>query len=290
MTKRQILEQYDNYKVEMQKIQIKVENKRKPLENKENFEVVSTSYLNRDLAVDPNKIKEKEKEGKVKCTTCRLFTFMLFLSLLIRLFIYFIVYIIIRDDNYDNDDISFSFLSRIQNITNKKRILSKYSDIYYNCMKRQCTIINSNIINIGFRGVNNIFNINDLYLSLDGLDKNNNLIDRLYSGKLSFKINLDKIPYNISSLAILINNKHKNSLKNIIGGYVSIYEEDTQNEINHYSLNDIKDGVIFLYGIIERTKQENKWIFRRIYKSFDERNISYNKILLNETIIIKDIQ
>ena len=303
INKKQIFEEMDKYEDKIKRSQIKVKKENEPINifNKEFYEEVSLSNLTDGLTK-----KKGVEDMKIKCTKCKLFTFILFLSLLIRLFIYFIVYIVIRNEN-ENNDIDFSFLSRISNITVKKRVLSKYSDNYYNCIKGQCAIINSNIIYIGLREVNNSYNNNDLYLSLDGLDKNNNLIDKFHFGKLerlnssvnlrgenskyygSFKINLDKIPYNISSLAILINSNYKNSLKDIIGGYVSIYEEDTQNEINQYSLNDIKDGVIFLYGIIERTNHENKWIFRRIYKSFDERNISYNKILLNETIIIKDI-
>ena len=313
ITNKQILKKYDDYKTEIKNSHPFIKNEGKPLNNIENVEIVSVSDLNKDLAVD---LKKRQLKEKVQCTTCKLFTFILFLSMLVRIFIYFTVYIIIRNENNDNDNIYFSFQSKIQNLTFNKRILSKYSGIYYNCIKGQSKFINSktNTINIGLRwDNNNTSNINDLNLSLDGLDKNNKLIGKINFGKLeglnssitfsydnlrgeghidneAFKIYLDKIPYNISSLAILINSNHKNSLKNIKGGYIRIKEEGTRDEIDHYLLNDIKDGIIFLYGIIERTSQKNKWIFRRIYESFEERNISYNKILLNETIIAKDIK
>ena len=174
INKKQIFEEMDKYEKEIKRSQVKIKKKNEPINlfNDEIYEEVSLSNLTDGLTK-----KKGVEDTKIKCTKCKLFTFILFLSLLIRLFIYFIVYIVIRNEN-ENNDIDFSFLSRISNITVKKRVLSKYSDNYYNCIKGQCAIINSNIIYIGLREVNNSYNNNDLYLSLDGLDKNNNLIDK----------------------------------------------------------------------------------------------------------------
>ena len=308
INRKEIFQQMDKHEKKIKDSRIKLEKKNvnKEFDNEE-FEQVSLSNLTEGLT------KKVPDNNKIKCTKCKIFSFILFLTMLIRVLLYFIVYIAIRNETYDINDLKTSFISKIPKTINN-RILSNYSGNYYNCIQGKCKFINSNIINIEFRlNNNNYFNNNDLYLSIDGLNKNNNLIDKIYFGKLeglngsitlfnynlrredykvkeTLKINLDKIPYNISSLAVIINSNNNNNLLKIKGGYVRIYDEDTQNEISNFLLDNIKDGVIFLYGTIERTAQNNNWIFRRISKSLEERNISYNKIYLSETIVTKDIK
>ena len=309
ITNKEIIRKYDKYKTEIKKSQNKIKNERKAVENEENFEIVSVTALNKDLTID---LVERQRKSKIKCTKCKLFSFILFLSLLLRVLIYFIVYIAIRNENKDVSYLETSALIKALYKPIIKRSLSKYN--FFNCNKGQSIIINSNMINIGFGwDNNNISNINDLYLSIDGLDKNNYLIDTNYSWKLkglnksvtfsnykfreedykdkeTFKINLDKIPDNIYALAIILTCANKNSILKIKTEYIRIYEEDTKNEISHYLLNNIKDGVSFLCGIIERKRKNNKWIFRSIYESLEERNISYYKKFFNETILTNNLK
>ena len=309
ITNKEIIRKYDKYKTEIKKSQNKIKNERKAVENEENFEIVSVTALNKDLTID---LVERQRKSKIKCTKCKLFSFILFLSLLLRVLIYFIVYIAIRNENKDASYLETSALIKALYKPIIKRSLSKYN--FFNCNKGQSIIINSNMINIGFGwDNNNISNINDLYLSIDGLDKNNYLIDTNYSWKLkglnksvtfsnykfreedykdkeTFKINLDKIPDNIYALAIILTCANKNSILKIKTEYIRIYEEDTKNEISHYLLNNIKDGVSFLCGIIERKRKNNKWIFRSIYESLEERNISYYKKFFNETILTNNLK
>ena len=58
-------------------------------------------------------------------------------------------------------------------------------------------------------------------------------------------INLDMIPSNIKSLAILINNYNGNSIDNATGAYIEIYDVLTEISINYYPLYNIKSGILF---------------------------------------------
>ena len=186
------------------------------------------------------------------------------------------------------------------------------------CLEDQCILINSNLINIYFKWDYNYVPLEIFYLDLwlEGLDEKNNLIERVYFGglfdfngsvKLSLNItpgypyintteiisiNLNKIQYNIKSLAIIINSTNSKDILNARNAYISIYEMSStkillteillkKKLINQYWLNNTKSGILFFYGIIER-KEDNKWIFRKMYESFENRDLAYYQIFLEQ--------
>jgi stress response protein SCP2 len=144
------------------------------------------------------------------------------------------------------------------------------------CLEHQCILINSNLINIYLKWDYGPSNIYDLDLWLEGLDKNNNLIEKVYFLNLSgfngavnlnkdnlrgyqfnnvtetISIKLNKIQNNIKSLIILINSYGKKDIINARNAYISIYEmkkilsfEYQYKLINKFWLNNAKSGIFF---------------------------------------------
>ena len=190
-------------------------------------------------------------------------------------------------------------------------------NIFEDCFEGQCFKINTNLINFGLGWDYIKKQVHNLDLSIEGLDENNNLIDNVYFGKLqgfnkSIKlsnnnlngkgngddevifIDLEKIPYNIVSLVILIKDSNFGNIKGgfvrekndvnyyYTNAFIRIYENNSKKEIDKYSFNEGKAGGISLYGILERKREDNFWIFRKMNElSFNETN-SFYKIYLNE--------
>jgi len=180
------------------------------------------------------------------------------------------------------------------------------------CLEDQCILINSNHINIYLNWDYVPIYFYDLDLSLEGLDENNNLIEKVYFDNLNgfngainlntdnkygyqinnlteiISINLTKIQDNIKSLIILINSFYKEDILNSRNAYISIYEmpSNKQKLINQFWLNNTKSGVMFFYGIIEKNGT-NKWIFRKMYESFENTNLNYSYIFLEQYNIQK---
>ena len=131
------------------------------------------------------------------------------------------------------------------------------------------------------------------YGNLEGLDGSASLsIDNLdgigFGDDETISINLNKVPNYISSLAIFIKSFKGNNLINAEGGHVRIYESDSEKEINNFYLNEIKDGILFFYGIIEKKRENKGWFFRKMYESLEERDISYYTIFLTQSKIKKN--
>ena len=146
------------------------------------------------------------------------------------------------------------------------------------CLEGQCLSIKSSLINISLKLDYSYSNIYDLDLHLEVLEENNNIIEKVYFANLDglngsaflnrdnfngcgngfddeeeiLSINLDMIPSNIKSLAILINSFNGNSINNATSAYIEIYDALTEISINYYPLYNIKSGILFFYGIIEK--------------------------------------
>ena len=173
-----------------------------------------------------------------------------------------------------------------------------------NCIQNQCSKLDKNIINIGLTWDYDDKDIYDLDLSLEGLDKYNYLVGRVYfantnslngSANLSrdsmngnefgedetITINLDKIPNDVLTLVILINNFSNKTLLRTKNAYARIYELDSKNEIDSYCINNTKNGSFFLYGLIERKNENESWNFRRMYEIYEDRTRMYYTIFLN---------
>ena len=325
---QQIFKNYDNYKI---KIENKKENKvEKILEiNKENDDSITTiAHIEDNPPKDNPPIIDKEK----KCSKCKIFLIVLIcLAIGIFLILFFALKkksgkepekinnnnstdssTIISDIPNEPTDISTNLNTEISDTPTEPSEITIVTStqtniIENNCIEGQCLLINSSLINIMLRWDPD--NINDLDISLEGIDKNNNIIDSVYYGKFTgfngsanltynkedeqemneiVSVNLDSIPNNISSIAIIVENIISKDLLSIYGAYIKIYEKLSQKEIHSYSLNKTKSGIFFLYGILERNNN-GSWVFREMYESVENQNISfiYNKVLLKEYNISK---
>ena len=78
----------------------------------------------------------------------------------------------------------------------------------------------------------------------------------------------------------MVNSNNDKDILNASNAYISIYEMlfFKQNLINQFWLNNTKNGILFFYGIIEKN-EANKWIFRKMYESFENRNLDYQIFL-----------
>jgi hypothetical protein len=95
---------------------------------------------------------------------------------------------------------------------------------------------------------------------------------------------------NIKSLIILIKCVNRKDIINARNTYISIYEMSSYNIstklIDQYWLENTKSGVWFFYGIVEKN-EENKWIFRKMYESFEDTYLNYYQIFIKQNNIQK---
>jgi len=179
-------------------------------------------------------------------------------------------------------------------------------------LEDQCILIDSNLIKIYLKWDYDPDNIYDLDLWLEGIDENNSLIEKVFFGKRDgfneavnlnedntkgnpinniteiISINLTKIQYNIKSLIVLIYSFRDKDILNASNAFISLYEisSNSQKLINNFWLNNTKNGILFFYGIIEKN-EENKWIFRKMYESFENKDLDYRQIFLGQYNIQK---
>ena len=129
---------------------------------------------------------------------------------------------------------------------------------------------------------NNVF---DLDASVTAFDENNEPIESIYFGHLKglngsvkhygdnltgkgegddevIKIELNRVPKKVSSLAVTINSYRKNSIIKAKNAFIRLFNGATNKEIGIFILNETKDCIGLLLGLFERNRQTGGWFFR----------------------------
>jgi len=172
----------------------------------------------------------------------------------------------------DTEIISYTDIISESEIISDTEIIPDITDgpIHENndCIQNQCFKLDKNIINIGLTWDYDDKDIYDLDISLEGLDKYNYLVGRVYfantnnlngSANLSrdsmngnefgedetITMNLDKIPNDVLTLVILINNFSNKTLLREKNLYARIYELNSKNEMDSYCINNTKNASFF---------------------------------------------
>ena len=158
----------------------------------------------------------------------------------------------------------------------------------------------------------------DLDASVTGFDNNFNPIESIYYGRLTglnnsvlhhgdnltgegegddevITIGLDRVPRNVTSLAVTVNSYKENSIINAKSGFIRLYTNS--NGIGKYTLSRSKDCIGLLLGLFERDISNlDRWYFRvmvdpiegnQVIKSYDsmkELLVSYNKNFIDEAV------
>lgn len=123
----------------------------------------------------------------------------------------------------------------------------------------------------------------DLDSSVAGFDAQLNCIDYAYYGKLEafngnikhkgddttgegsgddevIRINLDKIPFNVMYLAVVINSYRKNSMIKAKSAFIRLFDQNK--EYGKYVLTRTKDCIGLLFGLFSRRPNSAEWFFR----------------------------
>ena len=158
----------------------------------------------------------------------------------------------------------------------------------------------------------------DLDASVTGFDSNFNPIESIYYGHLTglnrsvlhhgdnltgegegddevITIGLDRVPNNITSLAVTVNSYKGNSIIKAKSGFIRLYTNSTG--IGKYILSRSKDCIGLLLGLFERDISKlDRWFFRvmvdpiegnqvtKSYSSMKELLIAYNKNFIDEAV------
>ena len=76
-------------------------------------------------------------------------------------------------------------------------------------------------------------------------------------------VKFDKIPEEITCLAIAINNFKEKSISETTNAYIKLYELPSKREFAIYNLNEIKNCGL-LFGLLQKDKTNDKWYFECI--------------------------
>ena len=152
---------------------------------------------------------------------------------------------------------------------------------------------------------NNVF---DLDASVTAFDENNEPIESIYFGHLKglngsvkhygdnltgkgegddevIKIELNRVPKKVSSLAVTINSYRKNSIIKAKNAFIRLFNGATNKEIGIFILNETKDCIGLLLGLFERNRQTGGWLFRVMVDPIEGNMVTKSypslKILLN---------